>query len=258
MRKNALTITLGMLVLGIFGAFLRWLQTRNIFDAETGLAVRGAPISAIYIIYSVLVLAAIAALTLLWLRGMHASAEPSEALRSETAVPMVLTVILGAVFVCAALVALFTAELSRFPMLQRVFGAFAIFGGVCMPFLLPKRDGTLRSGSGAATVILTLFFCFWLIFAYKLNAEDPVVWAYAPEMLALAAATVGVYEAAAYFHGRAKPVRAVIALHAAAYLSVSVIFVVRATAMTALLGVCAALALLLSYLLIANMKENGD
>ena len=47
MRKNALTITLCVLVLGIFGAFLRWLQTRSIFEEETGLALRGAPISVI-------------------------------------------------------------------------------------------------------------------------------------------------------------------------------------------------------------------
>ena len=258
MRKNALTITLAALVLSIFGAFLRWLQTRNIFEEETGLALRGAPISIIYVVYSVLALAVIAAVALGWLRRYTAAAEPAQALHTETAVPMILTVALAVIFLCAALAVLFSAETSRAPLLQRVFGAFAIFGGLCFPFLTPKRSGSFASAGSAASVVLTLFCCFWMIFAYKLHAESPILWAYAPEMLALAATTLAVYEIAAWFHGRAKIVRALIALYFAAFLDFSVVFDARSTGLTVMLAVAAALMLLLGYLLIANLNERGD
>ena len=153
---------------------------------------------------------------------------------------------------------LFTADGTRFPMLQRLFGAFGIFGGLCFPFLIPKRSGSINSMSGAGTVIEAFFFCYWLVFAYKLHAEDPVVWVYGPEMLALVATTVCIYEIAAYFHGRAKPTATIFLLQAAAFLDLSVVFDARALPLTVMIAVCAALMLLLTYLLIANRKESAD
>ena len=258
MQKNALTITLTTLVLGIFGAFLRWLQTQNIFEEETGLATPGAPISIIYVIYSVLALAVIAVIVLGWLRHYAAPKEPEQALRCATPVPQILTCVFAAIFVCCALAMLFSVTDARFPILQRLFGAFGIFGGLCLPFLLPKRSGSLNSMSGTATVIATFFFCYWLIFAYKLHAEDPVVWVYGPEMLALVATTVGVYEIAVYFHDRAKPALTIFVLQAAAFLDISAVFDSRALPLTVMIAVCALLMLLLTYLLIANLKEHTD
>ena len=257
MRKNALIILLATLVLSVFGAFLRWLQTRNIFEAESGLAVRGAPISAIYVLFSAVVLACIVALVLLLLRRTAAATAPAEALRCESAVPKVLATVLAVVFLCAALLALFTAGGLRrpSPAWQRAFGATAIFGGLCFPFLLPKRSGDSDSASRTAGLICTVFYCFWLIFAYKLHAESPVIWAYGPEMLALAATTLGVYEVTAYFHGHAKPAWALIALYAAAFLDISVVFDVRDVAFTVMLAVSAALMLLFAYLLTANLTR---
>ena len=258
MQKNALTITLTTLVLGVFGAFLRWLQTQNIFEEETGLAVPGAPISIIYVIYSVLALAVIAAIVLGWLRHYKAPAEPERALRCETPVPLVLTCVFAVIFVCCALVMLFSVTSARFPMLQRLFGAFAIFGGLCFPFVTPKRSGGINSMSKAATVVAVFFFCYWLIFAYKMYAENPVIWVYGPEMLALVATTVGIYEIAAYFHDRAKPTLTLFVLQAAAFLDISAVFDSRALPLTVMIAVCALLMLLLTYLLIANLKERVD
>lgn len=258
MRKNALTILLVTLVLGVFGAFLRWLQTRNIFEEETGLAVPGAPISIIYVIYSLLALAAIAAVVLVWLRTYRSATAPAEAFLCTTAVPRILGWVLAAVYVLSALAALFGADGTRFPMFQRIFGAVAIFGGLCIPFVTPKRGGVFGSASRAASVILTLACCFWLVFAYKQSAESPVIWAYAPEMLALAATTLGVYEIAAFFHDRAKPVRTLVLVQWAAFLDLSVIFDSRSLSLTVMLGVCAALMLLTAFLLISNLKESGE
>ena len=58
MRKTALTLTVSTLVLGIFGAFLRWLQTMSAFEKETGFSVPGAGTTVVFVIYSILAIAA--------------------------------------------------------------------------------------------------------------------------------------------------------------------------------------------------------
>ena len=67
MRKTALTLTVSTLVLGIFGAFLRWLQTMSAFDKETGFPIPGAGTTVALVIYSILAIAAICVVTLVWL-----------------------------------------------------------------------------------------------------------------------------------------------------------------------------------------------
>jgi len=258
MRKNALTVLLATLVVSVFGAFLRWLQTKNIFEAETGLPIRGAAISIVCVVYCVLVLAAIIAFARLCVKNYTAATEPAAALRCGTAVPKVLAIVFAVIFVCGALVVLFTAEYSRFPMLQRVFGAFAIFGGLCFPFFPPKRENGGMGTARTASVILTLVCCFWLIFDYRTNAESPVVWEYAPEVLALAMTTLGVFQIAAYYHGRAKPENALRVLLFASFLDISVVFDTRSTALTAMLEAAAGLMLLMTFLLLENLKERGE
>lgn len=258
MRKNAMVMTLATLVLGVFGAFFRWLQTRNIFDEVSGLAARGAALSIILVVYSVFVVALIIAATLLGLRRFRAEKEASAALRSEGRVPGLLLWAFALVFVIAALVVMFTADASRFPMMQRIFGACGIFGGLCFPFFLAKPDGTVQASSRTAAVILPFFYLFWMVFAYKTNADNPTLWAFAPEMLALAGVTIGVYQVAAYFYGRAKPKTALIALQVAAYLNIGVLFDQRNFALTLMIALNAALMLLLEYVLMANLKDDMD
>ena len=254
MQKNALPITLATLVAGIFGAFLRWLQTRNIFD-ENGLAIRGAGISIVYVIYSVLVLAAVCVLVSMLLKQYAAPKDAAAALADPTAFPFAVACVLAAAFVCCAVVMMFTTGSAKFPMMQRIFGAFGIFAGLCLPFLPAKRTGGHGSFSAAASVVLTLFCCYWLVFAYRLNAENPVIWAYAPEMLAVVTTTLAFYYIAAFFYDRARPNRALTAVLAAVFFDCSVIFDARSAALTGLFAVSALMLLMIEYLFLSNLKE---
>jgi hypothetical protein len=258
MRKNALTITLTTLVLGIFGAFLRWLQAKTAFE-ESGLATPGAALSIVYLLYSLAAVAVLAFIVFGYLRRYSAPREPSAALRCGSVLPQILAWLLCAGFVCAAVAALFSAGTSEFPLLQRLFGAAGIFAGLCLP-LLPAKNGAVSVMSRAAAVLLTFFCCYWMIFAYKLHAENPVVWTYGPEMVAIAVTTLAVYEVAAYYYGHAKPAAALFLIQLAAFLDLSVFFDARAVPLTVILAVFAALLLLLEYLLIANRREGpaGD
>ena len=118
MRKDALTITLTTLVLGIFGAFLRWLQNMNLYDEE-GLAARGAGISIVLAVYILISAVVLALIVRLWLRRYVFPADVGAALRCRSVVPAILGWAMAAAFVIASLVLMFSADLAKFPTLQR-------------------------------------------------------------------------------------------------------------------------------------------
>jgi len=259
MRKTALTLTVSTLVLGIFGAFLRWLQTMSAFDKETGFPISGAGTTLVFVIYSIVVIAAFCAVTLFWLGRFDRGTDAERALRCGSRVPFVIGWVLCVAFAAASCVLLFAAGHSRYPLGQRLFGAFGILAGISIPFLFVGKNG---SGSGSigrsAAVVITLFYCFWLVFCYKINSEDPILWNYAPEILAVTAATVAFYFIATYFFGAGHGGRALIAVQLGVYLNIATLFDERSTALDVLLGVTAAVLLMLEYLLIANMSETHN
>ena len=255
MRKTAMILTVSTLVLGIFGAFLRWLQTMSAFDKETGFPIPGAGTTVAFLIFSILVIAAFCVVTLVWLGRYDRSSNAERALRCENAVPFVLGWVFCAAFAAAACILLFTAAQSRYPLGQRLFGAFGILAALSIPFLFGRKGGgTGTMGRGAAAVI-TLFYCYWMVFCYKLNSEDPILWHFAPEILAVTAATVAFYFVTTFFFDAGHTPRALIAAELGAYLSITTLFDERGTATNVLLGVTAALLLLLEFLLIANLSE---
>ncbi|MBR1497769.1 MAG: hypothetical protein IJ617_09105, partial [Oscillospiraceae bacterium] len=64
LQKNAVAVTAAALVLGIFGAFLRWLQIMNLYEAETGLPRAGTGTSYLFLLFSAAAMAGLAVLTL--------------------------------------------------------------------------------------------------------------------------------------------------------------------------------------------------
>ncbi len=258
MRKDALTITLTTLVLGIFGAFLRWLQNMNIYD-DGGLAARGAGISIVLTVYILAAAAVLVLIARVWLRRYVFPADAGAALRCHSVVPAVLSWAMAAAVVAASLVLLFSADLAAYPTLQRIFGAAGILAGLCIPGLFPKRGSDAPNGAAkTASAFLTLFFCYWLVFSYKLGSDEPQFWAYAPGIIAVAAAVLGVYYLAALFYGRTRPTTMLFVLPLAAVLNLTTVFDTRRGSLTAMHLAAAALMLLAEYLLIANMAENPD
>lgn len=256
MRKTALTLTVSTLVLGIFGAFLRWLQTMSAFEKETGFSIPGAGTTVVFVIYSILAAAACVAVTVVWLGRFDRGTDAERALRCENALPFALSWGLCAAFAAASFLLLFTADQGRYPLGQRLFGAFGILAALSMPFLFGRKNGSGAGSLGrAASVVITLFYCYWLVYSYKLHSEDPVIWNFAPEILAIAAGAVAFYYIATYFFSAGRGGRALIAVELGVYLSVTTLFDSRSTAMSVLLIVTAALLLLLEYLLIANLSE---
>ena len=259
MRKIALTITVTTLVIGVFGAFFRWLQLMNAFDKETGFYISGAGITAVVVVYCVLAAIAFCLLMAMWLSRYDRAESAETALKCGTAVPLVISWSFCAAFVAASCILLFSAGASQTPLLQRLFGAFGILAGLSMPFLFGKNGGSGAGPMGrSASAVLTLFYCFWTVFEYKSISSDPIMWNYAFEVLAIAVSTVAVYFAATYYYGLGRLPRTLVALQLGVFLNVTVIFEPRSTALNVMTGVSAALQLTLVFLLIENLWEKRD
>ena len=259
MRRTALTLTVSTLVLSVFGAFLHWLQTMNAFEKDTGFSIPGAGTTVVFLIYSVLAVALFCVVTILWLGRFERGTDAASALHCETVIPFVAGWVLCAVFAAASFYQLFTAARSDFPLWQRLFGAFGILAAVSFPFLFGRKGGSGAGGVGrGASVLITLFSCYWMVFTYKMESQDPIIWNYALEILAVAAATVAFYEVAAFFFGKGHVRRTLIAAALGIYFCVTALFEARSTVINVMLGVTAALLLVLEFLLIANMSEKHD
>ena len=262
MRKTALTLTITTLVISVFGAFLHWLQTMNAFEKDTGLAIRGAGTSIAYVIYTVLAAAAICFFVFGWLRKYIGSADAGTALCAETVLPAVLGWLLCICVAAPSCWMMFSVQTARFSVFRRVFGACGIIAGLSIPCLtVRRRDDGMNSLARPAAVILTLFYCLWLVFFYKTFAsENPVVWAYAVETLGIASGTVGIYSLAAYYFGIGRKNHALVSVQLAVYFNLGALADEHNTVLSLMLGATAVLMLIAEYLLIENLRTdpNGD
>ena len=254
MRKTAITVAVTNLVLGIFGAFLRWLQNANAYEAETGCIIPWHGTTVVLVIYCVLAVAAILALDLLWLRRYTGDGNIA-ALRSASRLPAVLSWVFGVVFALCACVLMFASAYSRYPLALRLLGAFGILAGLSFPFLPGKQDGSGRALGRAAATTVTLFYCFWLVCCWRSHSANPAVWVFVMEILAVASGTVAFYYIAAFHYGAAHSGRALPAVQLAVLFHMVTLFDERDTVQGLMLLLCIGMLLLLEFLLIENLRE---
>ena len=199
MRKNALTVTLAALVAGVFGAFVRWLQNMNAFEEDTGLQIIGAKTGILMVVY-LIAAAALFALAAGYVQKRMRAPEGGRALFfAKTRTPCVLAKLLSAVTAVGSVLLIVQAGDFEYPSAPRILGICGLAcSAVCAVgyYTAPDRP-VMRPWVSLAPV---LFGCVWLIVSYKNNAEDPVVWHYVIEILALCAAIMGRYELAALFY----------------------------------------------------------
>lgn len=252
MRKDALRLVVITVTAGIFGFFFRWVQTLGGFEAETGLPVRGARSTAFvtaYFLFAALLFAAMTALC----KSRYRLLKTARALRPGTAVPNALCRIAGVltIVICAAL--LFTAGGERYPSMQRFFAGAGLCGGGALYYVC--AGGKKYPAGRYAAPALTLFLCVWLVCRYKFNAEDPVVWHFAVEILSLVFTTLAWYALSAFYYDRAKPARAMFTVEFAVFLDIVTLADGHGVLICALYAVQCAALLCFLFLLTENMQQ---
>lgn len=233
-------------VLGAFCVLLRWLQNVNTFEAETGLIAEGAVLSWLL---ALLLLASVVVLGILsWnLNRFTTPTEPEEALNDP---PKGLIAVLGVAAMAAAIgsIVLFFTGIGVVNKFIGLLGLLAVPALMLYPFL--PRWGFL----GAVLSLNPLvFFCYWLVAGYREYAVDPVLWSYAPLILAIAAMCLACYRLSGYLFYRAKPAKTVFYCCLAPVFALTILMDTSAGAARLILGAWAVGLLALGGLLILNM-----
>ena len=255
MRANAFTLSLAAFVAGIFGFFLRWLQNLNGFD-DKGLPVADAKITTVFLAYSAIVVIFFLLEEKLFFKKLNRSPLASEAMANPGFIIRALGILVAAALIIGSLVFMFSSDFARFPGMQRLTGALGIFAGICFPFILSGKNEKDGGYGSLACLVPVLFCCLWLVTAYRVQAENPIRWVYAPAILAIIALLVAFYYVAAYFYGRAKPGRCIFALQMAVYLSMVTLIDSHSLGELLLFGSCAAACLCVIFVLINNAMKD--
>ena len=250
MQKNAWINTISSLVLSAFCVLLRWLQNVNVFEEETGLAREGAALSWMV---AIALLGSAAALWLLCrpLKNASAPTEPELALADA---PRGLTAVLGAAALGAALGSvLFFFTGSSLPLrITALLSLLSVPALMLYPYLP-------RWGVTGAVLSLVPVICFsvWMVSAYREYAVNPVVWSYAPLILAISVMLFASYQMAGYLFYRARPVVAIYSGCLAPVFGLSILMDTAAGAARLVLGSWSVGLLALAGLLILNLSENA-
>ena len=255
-NTNAFTLCLVSFVAGIFGFFLRWLQLLNGF--EDGLAIPGATIATVFALYSLVVVLLFAGINLLLLKKRSFSTDPCVALTAGNIIPRLIMWAVAALMAIACLILMFSSDFARYPTMQRLTAALGIFAALCLPFLLRKKGSEEAGFSSSAALIPVLFGCLWLVTAYRVESENPILWSYVLEMLAIVAVTLSFYYIAAYFYGRAKPLRCVFSMQISTYLCMCTLMDSHSLGEKLLFGCLAAAMLVLEFVLFCSAAEKAD
>lgn len=193
------------LIMGVFGAFFRWVQSLSAYEPDTGLSISGSAWN--YILMAFLLVCALSfVFSVRAFRKVGFSGEFSRAFRLGSPLEGMLGLVLAALMGAGGLITLILSLRPPLAVFDTITGAFSIISALCFAAFLRSagRDHANARG-GAASLVIVLFLCFWLIATYKNFAYEPVIWRFAPRILAICAAILGYYYLAGYPYGKPKP-----------------------------------------------------
>lgn len=205
MRKTSLKLCSFTVIMGIFGAFLRWVQNLNVFEADTGLSTPHAPwsyaVAAYILLFAVLLLVIVRKLKDhdfdLDFPEVYAKGAPFIALAAG---------LIGGVFAIGGVLTLVRAINTSKSAFDLILGLFAFFCAAGAASFLTATVKTKQKNSGVfGAVTMVFFLCFWLIRAYKFSASDPVIWHFAIRLLLIAALVLAFYFIAGFVFGKPRP-----------------------------------------------------
>ncbi len=220
MQSEAYKLTGAAAVASAAGFMLRWLQNINILDEETGLADK-SPISTIVVLYIIIAVVALVGYAI-HLRQYNAPKESKTALATHTPIYEAALYAIAALMAFSGVMQMLQAGENLWPGMYRIGGLGTILGAVGLLFLAvgskdkEKAQRNRRIGAG----LLILFGAIWLISAYKDAATDPVLWRYAPEILAICTVLMAFYYMAGYYFDTPHPMYTLFFCELGAFLSV--------------------------------------
>jgi len=205
MRKTSLKLCGFTVIMGIFGAFLRWVQNLNVFEADTGLAASHAPwsyaVAAFILLFAVLLFVIIRKL-----RDLDFDLDFPEVYAKGVPFVRIMAGFVAAALVIGGVLTLVRAINISKSAFDIILGFFALLCAVgASSFLVSTAKPKQKNGGVFGAVTTVFFLCFWLIRAYKFSASDPVVWHFAIRLLSIAALVLAFYYIAGFVFNKPRP-----------------------------------------------------
>ena len=206
MHKKSFVFCGLTLILGCFGAFIRWLQNSTAFETESKLHVSGSGWSAVLIVFG-LACAVGLFFAIRSFKGLEAAGEYPRAFHGG---PFICTVaaIVSALFIGIGAVVTIaqTVSADKRDILQLLEGVFALVAAICVFVTLRGINGK-KKAPGWSFILIVLYLCTRLIVEYKICAPDPTVWHFAVRILAVCSMLLAFYYIAGFSYDRVKPLR---------------------------------------------------
>ncbi len=197
MRKLKFSALILTVIMGIAGFVLRRYELLHVFEEDTGLPTRGAPVTTALIILSCAALAA--GIIIAILAGKCEPGSYGEAMYKGTW-DFVLAAASGIAVVLGAVVGVISAAgAGRMGIAELVQIILALAAGISMAVCAWKgvRRGD-TNGLRLAAIVPAVFLCYWMILAYKDHSSDAVLLDYVYMLLAMAAGALYYYYSAGF------------------------------------------------------------
>ena len=248
MRKHSIVSCMTVGVFSALAFFLRWGQVNNSFETDTGLLIPGSFWTTGLVIFCVIAAGAFGFLAL----SLQKRAMPMEyfaAMKVDTVKFPVAALALGLLMLVGSIgIVLNPGDV----VLMRWTGVLGILTAAAFPLIASSPRGKGGALACTASFIPVVFYCCWIVAVYQQNAENPVVWSYSIEILAIAFSALGFYYAAGYVFNRPQPRRTVFFCLLGAFFGITAIGDFPGTSKSLILVASALMQLLVAALLISN------
>lgn len=244
---------------GAFGAFFRWLQMQVARDTETGMINPS-------ILNILLPLLIVAAAVVLWLRTRKLTDDQtvfptgmSEALRGLSILYIIFAWIIAALAVLGGIMTIVETSLDSLRTMYVLVAVLGMLSGLSFPLICSaSRSHYSPSLMSIFMALPILMYCVWLIASYRSNANNPNVWMFAIEILAICCAILALFYVAGYAFGRPDPHKACYLSLLGAFMCITTLADSRHMGLELIILATVGMLLMYSWLIIKNRCAKED
>ena len=257
MHKSPLQIGVFVVGAGAFGVFFRWLQLQLAF--ENGLA--GASLWNIVVPLGILAAAWIFRRFVEQFRDerCHLPTDFPGALKNDLLLYRLARVAIGGIMCLGAVLLFATSETDPNAGFLRVLSLTGLLTGLSWPLLL--REANREPGESKTWLLCVyalmpvLFFVVWLVYDYKLNSLNSVIWAYVIEVLTVCVCLVSFFRLAGFAFGQPNAEKALRLSMLGAFLCLMSLADDRHTGQQIMLFACAMIQVLYAWIMVDNLEQ---
>ena len=257
MHKSPLQIGVFVVGAGAFGVFFRWLQLQLAFDE--GLA--GPSMWNVVVPLSIVAAAWVFRRFVEQFRDDRCSL-PEDfhgALKNDRLLYRMARIAVGVLMCLGALLVFAKSETDPNTGFLRVLAAAGFLAGLSWPLLLREADREPGESKRWVLCLLSMLpvlcYAVWLVYEYKLNSLNSVIWAYVIEVLTLCVVLLAFFRLAGFAFGQPNAEKAMRLSMLGAFLSFMSLADERSMGLQIMFFATAAALVLYTWIMVDNLEQ---